>query len=83
MTNNHRMEPENKAVYIDLITIALKETSPYVIGNVINAFNNICSERLDLIHSHYRRLCLLLIDVDCWGQLSILDLLLRYGNNLK
>jgi len=73
------MNSENKPVCVELITIALKETSPYVIGNVINAFNKICPERLDLIHSHYRRLCLLLIDVDSWGQLSILDLLLRYG----
>ncbi|ORX53726.1 hypothetical protein BCR36DRAFT_582007 [Piromyces finnis] len=75
----YQMEPEKKTVYVELITVALKETSPYVIGNVINAFNNICPERLDLIHIHYRRLCVLLIDVDCWGQLAILDLLLRYA----
>jgi len=75
------MDTENKPVYVDLITVALKETSPYVIGSVINAFNKICPERIDLIHPHYRRLCLLIIDVDSWGQLSILDLLLRYGKN--
>ncbi|ORX86065.1 hypothetical protein BCR32DRAFT_290291 [Anaeromyces robustus] len=75
----YQMDPENKPVYVELVTSALKEGSPYVIGNVINAFNKICPERLDLIHPHYRRLCFLLIDVDGWGQLAILDLLLKYG----
>eukprot|EP00833_Pecoramyces_ruminatium_P007485 jgi/Orpsp1_1/1181517/evm.model.c7180000077483.2 len=74
----YQMNPENKPVYVDLIELGLKDASPYVIGCVVNAFNKICPERIDLIHPHFRRLCSLLIDVDCWGQIAILNLLLGY-----
>jgi vesicle coat complex subunit len=75
----YQMNPENKPVYVDYIELGLKDSSPYVIGCVVNAFNKICPERLDLIHPHFRRLCYVLIDVDSWGQLAILDLLLSYA----
>jgi hypothetical protein len=42
------------------------------------AFAAVCPTRLDLIHPHYRRLCRTLADVDEWGQVNLLDLLLRY-----
>ncbi|KCV70148.1 hypothetical protein H696_03607 [Fonticula alba] len=48
-------------------------------SSVIAAFLRICPERLDLLHPHFRRLCLTLIDVDEWGQVYIIDLLMRYS----
>lgn len=50
-----------------------------VIGSVVMAFEEVCPERLDLIHKHYRKLCNLIIDVDEWGQIAILNILLRYA----
>jgi hypothetical protein len=38
----------------------------------------VCSTRLDLLHSHFRRLCRTLADVDEWGQVNLLGLLTRY-----
>jgi len=39
----------------------------------------VCPERIDLIHKNYRKLCNLLIDVDEWGQVAIINMLTRYA----
>lgn len=38
-----------------------------------------CPERVDLIHKNYRKLCSLLVDVDEWGQVIIINMLTRYA----
>lgn len=43
------------------------------------AFEEICPERIDLIHKHYRKLCQVMADVDEWGQVMIINLLTRYA----
>ncbi len=43
------------------------------------AFMTVCPDRIDLIHKNYRKLCNLLVDVDEWGQVMILNLLTRYA----
>ena len=50
-----------------------------VAGSVVMAFLTVCPERIDLIHKNYRKLCNLLVDVDEWGQVMILNLLTRYA----
>ena len=57
----------------------LKERSPLAIGSVAVAFEAVCPTRLDLLHKHYRRLCRILVDVDEWGQIDLMNLLLRYA----
>lgn len=39
----------------------------------------VCPERVDLIHKNYRKLCNLLVDVDEWGQVIIINMLTRYA----
>ena len=48
-------------------------------GSAIQAFEEVCPERIDLIHKNYRKLCNLLIDVDEWGQVVIINVLTRYA----
>ena len=43
------------------------------------AFEIVCPERIDLIHKNYRKLCNLMVDVDEWGQVTILSMLTRYA----
>ncbi|XP_066993288.2 AP-3 complex subunit beta-1 isoform X2 [Anabrus simplex] len=43
------------------------------------AFEEVCPERIDLIHKNYRKLCNLLVDVDEWGQVIIINMLTRYA----
>ncbi|KAG8808969.1 AP-3 complex subunit beta, partial [Serendipita sp. 401] len=69
----------------ELMTILvnfLNERSPLTIGTVLVAFNSVCSDRLDLLHPHYRRLCRLLPDADEWGQITIVNVLVRYARRM-
>ncbi len=50
-----------------------------VAGSAIHAFEVVCPERIDLIHKNFRKLCNLLIDVDEWGQVIIINMLTRYS----
>lgn len=47
-------------------------------GSAIQAFEEVCPERIDLIHKNYRKLCNLLVDVEEWGQVVIINMLTRY-----
>ncbi|EJD06497.1 uncharacterized protein FOMMEDRAFT_131430 [Fomitiporia mediterranea MF3/22] len=67
---------------IPIITTLLKDKSPLSIGSVAVAFQAICPTRLDLLHPHYRRLCRMLLDIDAWGQVSVLELLARYARSM-
>lgn len=46
---------------------------------MVMAFETVCPERIDLIHKNYRKLCNLLVDVDEWGQVMIINMLTRYA----
>uniref|UniRef100_A0A3Q0SED8 Adaptor related protein complex 3 subunit beta 1 n=1 Tax=Amphilophus citrinellus TaxID=61819 RepID=A0A3Q0SED8_AMPCI len=43
------------------------------------AFEEVCPDRIDLIHKNYRKLCNLLVDVEEWGQVVIISMLTRYA----
>lgn len=43
------------------------------------AFTKVCPERVELIHQVFRKLCMLLVDVDEWGQVIIINMLTRYA----
>jgi len=45
----------------------------------VMAFEMVCPDRIDLVHKNYRKLCTLLVDVDEWGQVVILNMLTRYA----
>jgi len=49
-----------------------------VAGSAIQAFEEVCPERIDLIHKNYRKLCNLLVDVEEWGQVVIINMMTRY-----
>jgi AP-3 complex subunit beta len=55
-----------------------KDTSTMVLTSALIAFCELCPERLELLHSSYRKICHLLTDMDEWGQVVIVDLLARY-----
>lgn len=67
---------------IDILSTLLRDRSPLSMGSVAIAFEALCPTRLDLLHVHYRRLCRMLIDVDEWGQVNLLELLVRYSRTM-
>ncbi|KAI0293827.1 adaptin N terminal region-domain-containing protein [Russula brevipes] len=67
---------------IEILSTLLRDRSPLSIGSVATAFEAVCPTRLDLLHPHYRRLCRVLVDVDEWGQVNLLELLVRYARTM-
>ncbi|KAF3776616.1 AP3-complex subunit beta-A [Nymphaea thermarum] len=63
----------------ELIGILLNDNSPGVVGAAAAAFNYICPTNLVLIGRGFRRLCEILPDVDEWGQIILIGILLRYA----
>ncbi|KAK7998305.1 CMGC kinase [Apiospora arundinis] len=51
----------------------------FVAGAAVSAFLEICPERLDLIHPHYRSLVKKVVDMDEWSQLAMLRLMNVYA----
>lgn len=56
----------------------LNDHSPGVVGAAAAAFASICPNNLPLIGRHYQRLCEILPDVEEWGQIILIGILLRY-----
>ena len=67
---------------IEILSTLLRDRSPLSIGSVATAFETVCPTRLDLLHTHYRRLCRVIVDVDEWGQVNLLELLIRYARTM-
>lgn len=73
------LDPELKEDLVAIIEKLLADKTILVAGSAIQAFEEVCPERIDLIHKNYRKLCNLLIDVDEWGQVVIINMLTRYA----
>lgn len=64
---------------VEIITTLLEEDgSTMVLTSAMIAFCEICPQRLDLLHGCYRKVCHLLTDMDEWGQVMVIDALMRY-----
>ncbi|KAF8905058.1 adaptin N terminal region-domain-containing protein [Gymnopilus junonius] len=74
----YELDTSHLPALLQVITQLLKDRSPLSLGSVAVAFDAVCPTRLDLLHPHFRRLCRILVDVDEWGQVHIMGLLLRY-----
>ena len=81
ITKLYSLDPELKEDLVGIIEKLLADKTILVAGSAIQAFEEVCPERIDLIHKNYRKLCNLLIDVDEWGQVIIINMLTRYARN--
>ncbi|CAL8081072.1 unnamed protein product [Calicophoron daubneyi] len=75
----YSLQQEEKEQLIEIIERLLADKTTLVVGSAVRAFEEVCPERLDLIHQNYRRICSLLLDVDEWGQVVIINMLIRYA----
>uniref|UniRef100_A0A8C1ZZS7 AP-3 complex subunit beta n=1 Tax=Cyprinus carpio TaxID=7962 RepID=A0A8C1ZZS7_CYPCA len=75
----YSLDPDQKEHLIEVIEKLLKDKSTLVAGSVVMAFEEVCPDRIDLIHKNYRKLCNLLVDVEEWGQVVIIHMLTRYA----
>ncbi|KAH3726008.1 hypothetical protein DPMN_051863 [Dreissena polymorpha] len=75
----YSIDPEQKDQLVEVIEKLLADKTTLVAGSAIQAFEELCPERIDLIHKNYRKLCNLLVDVEEWGQVVIINMLTRYA----
>jgi AP-3 complex subunit beta len=75
----YRLDPNTLQQLEDYISILLADTQYFVVGPAVSAFLDVCPNRLDLIHKHYRTLVKKLLDMDEWSQLATLRLLTTYS----
>lgn len=75
----YHLDAEQKDELIQVIEKLLSDRTTLVVGSAVMSFEEVCPERVDLIHKNYRKLCNLLVDVDEWGQIIIINMLTRYA----
>lgn len=74
-----RCDAMQREMLLDIMKNLLDtDTCTMVLSSALIAFCELCPERLDLIHTSYRKICHLLTDMDEWGQVAIIDMLARY-----
>ncbi|EKG16700.1 Clathrin/coatomer adaptor adaptin-like protein [Macrophomina phaseolina MS6] len=75
----YRLDPNTLPQLLDYLSTLLGDKQYYVAGAAVSAFLDVCPERIDLIHPHYRSLIRKLVDMDEWGQLATLRLMTIYS----
>lgn len=73
------LDAEQKDALVEIIEKLLQDKTTLVAGSTVIAFEEVCPERIDLIHKNYRKLCNMLIDIDEWGQVAVINMLVRYS----
>ena len=74
-----RLDPNRVDELTEIIETMLRDSTPFVLSSAVAAFQEVCPERIDLVHRHYRKICRMLVDCDEWGQILLANLLLRYA----
>lgn len=75
----HRLDPSQAPQLIEYLTTLLGDKQYFVAGAAVSAFLEICPDRIDLIHKHYRALIKKVVDMDEWSQLATLRLMMYYA----
>lgn len=75
----YRLDPGTLPQLLGYLSTLLGDKQYYVAGAAVMTFMEICPERLDLIHKHYRGLVKKLVDMDEWSQLATLQLMTIYA----
>lgn len=75
----YRLDPNTLPQLISYLSTLLGDTQYFVVGPAVAAFLEVCPDRIDLIHKHYRSLVKKLVDMDEWSQLATLRLLTSYS----
>ncbi|XP_022765147.1 AP3-complex subunit beta-A isoform X2 [Durio zibethinus] len=71
-------QEEHTSSIEEIVGILLNDHSPAVVGAAAAAFASVCPYNLSLIGRNYRKLCEILPDVEEWGQIVLIGILLRY-----
>lgn len=73
------LDSASKELLLQPLQDLVSDRSTQVLGSAIAAFEEVCPYNFTIIHPHYRRICNSLVEVDPWGQIPIINMLLRYA----
>ncbi|KAJ1825381.1 AP-3 complex subunit beta, partial [Coemansia sp. RSA 2599] len=74
-----RLDSSLRAELETVVERMLAENSPLAVGSVIQAFRAVCPTKYSIIHAHFRRWCLMVAQLDEWGQVELVKLLVAYA----
>lgn len=75
----YRLDPGTLPQLRDYLAILLGDRQYQVVGAAVAAFLEVCPDRMELVHRHYRGLVRKLVDMDEWGQLAALRMMAVYA----
>ncbi|OAX80757.1 hypothetical protein ACJ72_04909, partial [Emergomyces africanus] len=75
----YRLDPSTLPQLLEYLSPLLGDSQYFVVGPAVSTFLEVCPDRIDLIHKHYRSLVRKLVDMDEWGQLATLRLMAVYA----
>ena len=75
----YKLDPSALPQLEQNLSTLLGDNKYFVVGPAVAAFLEVCPDRIDLIHKHYRSLVKKLVDMDEWSQLATLRLLAVYA----
>jgi vesicle coat complex subunit len=75
----YSLDPTTEPQLLSYLSTLLGDKQYFVAGAAVAAFMETCPNRLDLIHPHYRSLVRKIVDMDEWGQLATLRLMMVYA----
>jgi vesicle coat complex subunit len=75
----YALDPNTEPQLLEYLATLLGDKQYFVTGAAVAAFLEMCPDRLDLIHPHYRSLVRKLVDMDEWGQLATMRLMMIYS----
>ncbi|KAH7395071.1 adaptin N terminal region-domain-containing protein [Phaeosphaeria sp. MPI-PUGE-AT-0046c] len=75
----YRLDPNTEPQLLEYLSTLLGDKQYFVCGAAVASFLELCPDRFDLLHPHYRSLVRKLVDMDEWGQLATLRLMMVYA----
>lgn len=74
-----RLDPKMLPQVTEYLGQLLGDQQYHVVGAAVAAFSELCPDRIDLLHRHYRSIVKQMVDMDEWGQLATLRVLTAYA----
>ena len=75
----YSMDQEQKDTLREFIATLLNERSVASLGSAVAAWNEVCPDEFDMLHQHYRKICIMVVDSDEWSQVHMINALTRYA----
>ena len=75
----YRLDPNTLPQLLEYLSILLGDKQYYVVGSAVMAYLEVCPDKIDLIHKHYRGIVRKMVDMDEWSQLATLKLMTVYA----